>query len=56
MNVPGLETKFACEEATKLGSKLYFLGPEMDVLTWERLMHETRFNVPQYLLRRWEHS
>lgn len=26
---PGLEIKFACEEAEKAGAKLEFLGPEM---------------------------
>jgi len=27
---PGLEIKFACEEAEKLGAKTYFLGPEFN--------------------------
>lgn len=31
---PGLETKFACEEAEKIGANLYFLGTEMNQVTW----------------------
>jgi hypothetical protein len=31
---PGLEVKFACEEADKSGAQLVFLGPELDQLTW----------------------
>ena len=31
---PGLEMKFACEEAVKAGAKLRFLGAEMDQTTW----------------------
>lgn len=31
---PGLEIKYACEEATKAGSNLYFLGPELNQATW----------------------
>jgi hypothetical protein len=31
---PGLEIKFACEEAEKAGAKLEFLGPEMCQKTW----------------------
>jgi len=31
---PGLEQKFACEEAEKVGAKLHFLGPEMNLPTW----------------------
>ena len=27
---PGLEAKFACESAEKVGAKLQFLGPESD--------------------------
>jgi len=27
---PGLEMKFACEEAKNVGAKLHFLGPELD--------------------------
>lgn len=31
---PGVEVKFACEEAEKVGAELHFLGPEMDGKTW----------------------
>jgi hypothetical protein len=31
---PGLEVKFACEEANKLGAKTYFLGAESCQKTW----------------------
>ena len=52
---PGLEVKFACESAEKVGAKLSFLGPELDQDTWQRIMHETRFNVPEYFLKRWQY-
>lgn len=48
---PGLEIKYACEEANKGGSKLYFLGPEFNQLTWQRLVHETRTTVLSYFWR-----
>ena len=31
---PGLEVKYACDAAEKVGAKLEFLGPEMDQTTW----------------------
>ena len=34
MHVPGLELKFACESAEKVGADLQFLGPELDQRTW----------------------
>ena len=34
---PGLEIKYACEEANRGGSKLYFLGPEFNQDTWQRV-------------------
>ena len=34
---PGIEVKFACEAAEKVGAKLHFLGPELDNETWDRL-------------------
>ena len=46
---PGLETKFALEEAEKVGAKKYFLGTEFDGVTWQRLYHETRMNFPHYI-------
>jgi len=55
---PGLEIKFACEEAENLGAKTYFMGPELDQGTWSRLLHETRLNFPHYIYKRfvyWGH-
>ena len=49
---PGLETKFALEEAEKVGAKQYFLGPELDQKSWLRLIHETRMNIPHYIYKR----
>ena len=49
---PGLEVKYACEEAEEQGAKTYFLGPEFNQTTWHRLFHETRMNVPHYLYKR----
>ena len=46
---PGIEVKFACEEAEKCGAQLDFLGAEYDQRTWRRLMHETRNTVFNYL-------
>jgi hypothetical protein len=49
---PGLEAKFACEAAQKVGAKLDFLGPELDQQTWLRIKHETRLsNVLEYYTR-----
>ena len=53
---PGLEIKYACEEAEKAGAELHFLGPELNKVTWQRLYHETRFNIPHYLLRRFQYA
>jgi len=55
---PGLEIKFACEEAEKQNAQLHFLGHEFDQTTWNRLLHETRMNLPQYIWKRfvyWGH-
>ena len=49
---PGLEIKFALEEAEKIGAKIRFLGPELDGETWSRLHHEKRMNVTSYLYSR----
>lgn len=54
--VPGLEIKYACEEAEKLGADLHFLGPELDSITWNRLYHETRFNLPSTILKMWQYA
>ena len=42
---PGLEIKYACEEAEKLGAELHFLGAEMNNITWHRLYHDTKFTI-----------
>ena len=31
---PGLEIKFACEAAEKVGAKINFMGPELNMETW----------------------
>jgi pheromone shutdown protein TraB len=49
---PGLEVKYACEEAEKAGAKTYWLGNEMNDVTWRRLAHETRMNIPHYIYKR----
>ena len=49
---PGLEVKFALEEAEKQGAKTYFLGPEFDDGTWNRLYHEKRMNFTSYIWAR----
>ena len=49
---PGLEIKFACEEAEKLGAKTYFLGAESCQNTWLRLYHAKDMNVLHYLKQR----
>ena len=53
---PGLEVKYACESAERVGAQLKFLGPELHPQTWESLIHETRFNLPDYLLRRFQYA
>lgn len=52
---PGLESKFACESAEKVGANLEFMGAEADQKTWQRLLHETRFNLPEYILKRFQY-
>lgn len=49
---PGLEVKYACEEAGWAGAELKFLGTELDKDTWNRLHHETRMNVFHYIYKR----
>jgi len=53
---PGLETKFALEEAEKSGAKTYFMGAELDGKTWQRIYHETRMNVPHYIYKRFQYQ
>ena len=43
--LPGLEVKYALEEAEKLNSKLVFLGDELDVNTQNSLLQEQRFSL-----------
>lgn len=52
---PGLEMKFACEAAEKVGSQIEFMGAEFCPTTWERLFHETRFNLPDYFIKRFQY-
>jgi hypothetical protein len=54
--LPGLEIKAACEAAEKVGATIGFLGSEMNKVTYDRLYHETRMNVPQYFLRRFQYQ
>jgi hypothetical protein len=42
---PGLEIKYALEEAEKAGSKIVYLGYELDELTTTRLHHENRYTL-----------
>ena len=53
---PGLEAKLACEAAERVGAQLSFLGSELDQKTWQRLNHETRFNVPHYVIKRFQYA
>jgi hypothetical protein len=42
---PGLEVKYALEEAEKAGSKVVYLGYEIDENTTSRLYHENRYTI-----------
>ena len=48
---PGLEVKYALEEAASLNSKVVFLGYEFDDNATKRFMHETRFTVFKSLMK-----
>lgn len=50
--IPGIEMKFACEAAEKVGAEIQYLGAEINPVTYDRLYHETRMTLPQYLWRR----
>jgi hypothetical protein len=52
---PGLEMKVALEKAEQVGAKQYFMGAEFDPVTWKRLYHETRQNVPQYFISKFQY-
>lgn len=46
---PGLEMKFALEEATKANSNVVFLGYEFNRKTIDRMYHENRYTVVKAL-------
>src|SRR5690606_17189335 len=48
--MPGLEVKYALEEAEKSGSKIVYLGYEIDDITISRLYHENRYTVLKTVL------
>jgi hypothetical protein len=52
--LPGLEIKYACESAEKVGATIQFIGSELNPVTYDRLYHETRMNVPHYLMKRFQ--
>lgn len=49
----GLEVKYALEAAERNGSRIVFMGNELNRETREALIHETRFNAPTYFYKRW---
>ena len=49
--MPGLEVKYALEEATKLNSVIVFLGYEMNEFTLSRFYHESRSTVSKTLYK-----
>jgi hypothetical protein len=53
---PGIEVKFACEAAEKVGAKVHFLGAELDPVTWTRMYHETRMNFLHYWYKKFIYS
>jgi hypothetical protein len=48
--------KVACESAERNGAQLEFLGSEFNQDTINRLFHETRMNVVNYLVYRYQYS
>lgn len=54
--LPGIEAKYACEAAEKVGAQLRFLGSELNGVTIDRIYHETRMNVPHYLFKRIQYT
>jgi hypothetical protein len=50
--LPGLEVKYACEAAEKVGAKLHFMGNELNHVTTDRLYLETRMTLPHYIWKR----
>ena len=51
-----MEVLFACREAAKKDIPVEFVGTELNSDTWNRLYHETRMNIPQYVLRRAQYA
>lgn len=49
--MPGLEVKYALEEASKLNSKLVFMGSEFSEETGNKILHDNRFTLFKYLYR-----
>lgn len=48
---PGLEMKYACEEARRCNAKLVFLGPEFNDNTVNQIKHEKRFTLLSFIRR-----
>ena len=48
--LPGLEVKYAIEEANKLNAKVEYLGYELDPLTRNTFLHENRNGVLKTVL------
>lgn len=51
---PGLEVKYALEEATSLDSKIVYLGYEFDQSTAMRFYHENRYTIMKTLINNWK--
>lgn len=52
---PGFEVKLALDEASRQEIDIEYLGVELNQDTWNRLKHETRFNVPEYFWKRYQY-
>lgn len=53
-DLPGLEVKYACEAAQAVGARVEFMGAEIDDRTSQRLAHETRMNLFDYYVKRFQ--
>jgi len=51
---PGLEVKYALEEATSIDSKIVYLGYEFDENTISRFYHENRYTIIKTLINNWK--
>ena len=56
VDLPGLEVKYACEAAEKVGAKIHFMGAELNSDSAKRLAHETRLTLLDYLRQRFMHK